>query len=119
MGEYVGQGPPLKSLVIKKAESKERLQGMRKLYRKGLGFTSLENFVNNSAEMGRAGKEQGAEEQEVVRLLMAKKIRDERQNLKKLVKQDKQERNVIKQRHGRRNKGYRKEIKERNKTGEN
>ena len=62
MDETASQG--LYQTIYKKAESKERLRGMRNMARRGLGFNFIENFCKNSSEMERHDQKQGREEEE-------------------------------------------------------
>ena len=48
--------------------------------------------------------------------VMEQKIRDERRYLRSILKEDKREKDEILYKHGRRNKGYRAEIRERNRV---
>ena len=62
----------MEKIVVKVAESEERLKGMRTLKNKGLGFNNIEDFLDNTAKMGKANKVQGKEEKEVLSLIMKK-----------------------------------------------
>jgi len=85
MRENLSQDPPRMSrmsTVTKLAESKERISGMSKMLRKGISFNSVENFLQNTAEMRKEEKIQGKEESDVLVILMKKKLKDERRYLK-------------------------------------
>ena len=106
-------GPPSKT-SLRMAESKERIKGMRNMLKENVAFHHIENFLRNSAAMGRCSTEQGVEERHVIEILMRKKLQDVRRNLERLRKEEKNYREKLRKTYGKSNKGYKQEIKKRN-----
>ena len=94
----------LEKLTMKTAESEERLRGMRILKKKGIGFNYIEDFLQNSAKMGKSDPNQGKEESDIVNLLMTKKVRDAKKVLKNLKRQQRELKCSFKNKKGKRNK---------------
>ena len=76
-------GPPLR-VARQMAESKGRIKGMKSMLKEKVGFSYIENFLKNSASMGRSSTEQGKEEGEVLKVIMENILRDERRHLANL-----------------------------------
>ena len=77
----------LAKICHKIGEAKSRLTGMRKMQKEGITFNSIENFLSKNAAMRKGNLSQGRDEKEVIKLLMENKIRNERENIRRLRKQ--------------------------------
>ena len=96
------------------AESKARIRGLERLKNQGIGLNQIEDFLAKNSDLCRVLEDQGMEERMVIELLMGKKIRDEKKNLKSLKKKKNELREGAKRRWGTNSRKYRRLVREQN-----